>query len=300
MAETDTTAEVPKEPTPEADAAAEQAAREEAFSAGYEGDAPETTQTADAAATTEAEPKAEGEQPTEKPAGSPAAPKTFTFTEDDYKLLRAAAEEAPGLKQQLSKAFGTIGTLQEQINQIKGQKGRVKIKPEAFARMREEFPEVADALMPALEATEIDTSAPATQVTQPPTAVDPDAIKEKIRAELLVEQQTKELALLDYLRPDWKTIVGKRGEETGYRKWLAAQPEAYRTYVETSQSAQATAQSIRKYEASLKPATATPVVRRDTRLERLRDATPPRGSGTPPSPAMPTRQDAFNEGYRTG
>lgn len=288
------TADDPDKTTQEEARVAEEA-KQAAFRAGYDEEAPGTSPPVDAAAT-EAEPKETAEPPAELPA---EGPKTVTLTEEDYKLLRSAAEEAPGLKQRLEQVFGTVGAVKDQIAQLRSQKGRVKISREASAKLAQEFPEIADILLPGLEAAEIE-SATAQPPAKAPAAVDPAALKEQVRLELVGEQKQRELARLTHLVPDWVKIVGANpSEPTPYRKWLAEQPEAYRTYIEKSHSAADTAASIRKFQGSLKPQP-KPAPRDTDRTDRLRGAIPPKGSGAAPAPKMPTRQDAFREGYRTG
>lgn len=293
MAEADKTADVPREPTEETEAD-----RAAAFRAGYEGDVPPETATlpADGAV------QAEAEQPTEQPAGAkaevlePAGPKNVQLTEEDYKLLRAAAEDAPALKQQLSKAFGTIGSLEQQLGQLKTQKGRVKIDKGAFAKLAQDFPEVYEALLPGLEAAEIDATAPQVQPRAGAQPVDPVELRKQVKAELLEERRNEEIEQLGRLIPGWREIVGKRDDaDHPFRKWYAKQPESYRNFVDHAVDARVTADCIRKYQRDTTPRPQAQA--RTTFNDRARAAIPARGAGAAPLPTMPTRQDAFRDGY---
>lgn len=283
------TAENPEEPT------YDEAAAEAAFRAGYEEEAPATTQPTETAVVAEPEPK-------EPVAAEPAAPKTVQFTEEDYKLLRSAAEDAPELKKQLSKAFGTIGTLQEQITQLKGQKGRVRIDKVAFGKLTEMVPEIAEALLPVLEGADVDVSTAQPAAQAAPAAVDPAEIQTKIEADILKKQQATEIKRLNFLLPGWDKVVGARDSDNGFWKWFRTQDKDYQSYIENVVNADATVDCIKRYQASVKPKPQSPAqpAQREARNDRLRGAIPPRGAGAAPAPATQTLQDAFREGYRSG
>lgn len=306
MAEAET-ANDPEKTTPEDRAAAEEA-RQAAFRAAYAEEAPPvaTQPTESAVDKDEPEPSGTVEPPAETPPAS-AGPKTVTLTEEDYKLLRAAAEKSPDLEQRISKVLGTVGAVQDQVKQLRSQKGRVRIGKEALAKLVEGFPEIADALVPALEAAEIDVSSVTPVATQPQAAAPVDAakIKEELKAELREERTAERLKRLGKLVPGWQQIAGPHDADNEFRRWLKAQPEAYQkglaneaaTVEETADCFKAFLRHQAKAKAAQK---STPPARDAARTDRLRDAIPPRGAGAALIPTQPTRQDAFREGYRTG
>lgn len=270
-----------------------------AFAAGFDPETPQppAVTAPPAATTTEAQPVQE--EPPAEPA--PAEPKYVQLTEGQLADLKAAAEETANLKQQMSKAFGTMGNMQQLINQVRSQTPAgavVEITDEDFAELREDFPELAGHTRAALErilkrANVKGTGEPATPTIDPVTV--------RTTAAEIVHQQG--LADLNDLHPDWQTVV----VSAEYRKWLGEQSAEYQELLHKTYSASITSRSIDRFRAAQEaakpqPAAAspqTPARPNATRRERIQAAVQPRGNGQAPTPHTPTPEDDFRAGFNS-
>ena len=272
------------------------------FAAGFSEDAPQApAATPPPAAATEAQPVQE-----DPPAETPPEPKYVQITEEQLARLVASADETDKIKQQLPKAFGTIGNMQQVITQLRSQTpagAAVEINDDDFAELKADFPELAGHTRAALERILKRTNL--TGTGQPATpAFDPEEVR-KTASEIVHAQGLDDL---NDLHPGWQDIVGKPDDaDNDYRKWLATQPETYQNLIRSTYSATITSRSIDRFKAAQaaakpKPAAArpqTPASPDAARRDRLREAVQPRGNGTPPAPHTPTPQDHFNEGFNS-
>lgn len=275
---------------------------QKAFGDGFDG-----TALPDKAATPAPEPKPAppAAEPPKAEEPKPAAPETVSLTKDDFARLDAAAMKTVSLEQQLSKAFGTMGNLKQAIDKLQASTpSGQEINPLKFAKVREQFPEIADLLegdfeeaVKSLRGTGPSTDAPQTfdAAAIVATALQEAAVKREIEA-------------LEDAYPDWREIVGAVSDgqfdpKHPFRSWLETQPEAYRQKVNTTNNAAIIERAIDKFKAATKatenktPAQSAP---RDTaRRDRIRASTQPKGDGgTPPAPK--TEQDHFREGFASG
>jgi len=257
-----------------------------AFASGFDEETPPAKETPPPAVATEAP------SPVQEPkAPVPVTPRYVRLTEDDVQRLRSAADETANLKQQLSKAFGTLGNMQQVINQIRNQTpagAAVEITDEDFAELREDFPELEQRQRVGLERILKRANLTGTaQVATP--AIDPEAMR-NAAATIVHDEGLKDL---DDLHPGWRGIVGKPDDvDNPYRRWLASQKPEYRHLIENTYSAAITKRSIDRFYADQRrpavrqqPTSARPDA---ARRDRIQAAVAPRGNGIPPAPRQPS------------
>lgn len=271
---------------------------EKNFSAGFGEDAPPAAAAtpSPAAETTEAstvDARAQEEPPAEP---APAEPKYAQLTEDDVAILKAAAAETASLKQQLSKAFGTMGNMQQLINQVRSQTpagAAVEITDEDFAELQEDFPELAGHTRAALERILKRANLKGTGEQPATPVVDPETVR-TTAAEIVHQQGIDDL---NDLHPGWQAIV----VSPEYREWLGKQPQDYQTLLHSTYSATITGRSIDRFLAAKpKPANPqTPARQPSARRAAIEAAVQPRGTGTPPAPRQPTAEENFNAGFNS-
>lgn len=239
------------------------------------------------------------EKPTDPPAETP--PEYIQLTKQQFERLEAAANRTDDHEKQFSKVFGTVGDVQKIVRTLQGGTPRgvaVKIPADAFAAMEKDFPEVAQHMRVALEATlkgmEGTGGASAT--------VDTEAFERK------VEERVLRLASedLEDQHPDWQKIVGAvaKGEKpdpnNAFRKWLATKDKPYQDRINGTTSAGVITRAINAFKSESKtaPAAAVPDSRAQARASRIQDAVRPKGDGG--QPPVKSADDDFESGFRTG
>lgn len=270
-----------------------------AFAAGFDSETPQpSAATPPPIATTTAAPQPEPEAPK---AEEPPAPEYVQFTKEEHARLMAVADKTASLEAQLSKAFGTMGNMQQLINQVRSQTPAgavVEITDEDFAELQEDFPELAGRTRTALERIFKKANLRGTGEPATPT-IDPQIVR-TAAAEIV---HGEGLADLNDLHPDWETVV----VSPEYRKWLGEQKPEYQNLLHKTYSATITGRSIDRFRAAqeaakLKPAAPppkTPEQPKTDRREHLRAAIQPRGNGQAPAPQTPTPEDNFRAGFNS-
>lgn len=244
----------------------------------------------------EAKPEATStpESVTETPAVKvESKPEYAQITVDRLAELEKAAARTASHEAQLSKAFGTIGKLQQLITEVREKMPKgddVKLSTPAYEKMLEQFPELAGATKGMVE--ELLSASQSTQI-------DYKSEIDRLRA----ERREAELEALSDEFPNWSVIVGAVDEgqphdpENPFRKWLAGKDETYQKRVNKSLSSAVIARAIRAFQEETKPpAKPSPTPRADTRREQLQAAVQPKGDGGAPSTANP-QEDAFAAGF---
>lgn len=271
--------QTPPEPTDEQ--------RNAAFAGGYDDTAPAETPT----------PPAGTETPTTQEATPPAEEEFVQITKKDFDRIMAALPNAETLPAELAKVNGTIGNVKTQFLQRQAAGPALKITDDDFAEMREEYPELAGQTKAAFERILSRMGAGGTGGTAP---IDPETLKAAVKEARELELVTEVSAV----HPGWIEEIGKPGDlENPYRKWVASQPEDYQKRLNNTFSPRAIIESLDRWKAAAATPTPTPTPpakRGADRTDRLKDAVPLKGGGAAPAPAIPTRQDAFQDGYRSG
>jgi hypothetical protein len=280
-----------------------------AFSAGFEAEVPQDVPAASPPVTEVAQPEPKKEDP--KPEPAPAAPvaegpKYVQITEEQYARLNAAADQTASLQQQMSKAFGTMGNLQQVMNRLQSATpagASVEISAEDFAELAEDFPELAGHTRKGLEKIFKRLNV---RGTGGPATVDSEQLAQAVRS----ARQQDALDVLDDLHPGWRDIVGRAEDaDNAFRKWLDQQPQAYQDRINTTQSASITARAIDQFKAATHVPAVKPTVQSQpqppapkiaARKDRFQAAVQPRGAGGPPSPSSNSADDEFQAGFATG
>lgn len=266
-----------------------------AFAEGFDSETPQPQAATPPAGAAPAE-----AQPVQEP---PPEPEYVQITRDERDRLIAVADKTANIEAQLSKAFGTMGNMQQLINQVRSQTpagAAVEINDEDFAELKADFPELAGHTKAALERILKRANVKGTGESATP-AIDPEAVR-KTAAEVVHAQGLDDL---NDLHPGWQDIVGKPEDaENPYRKWLATQPEKYQELIRTTYSATITARSIDRFKAAQAARSAarpqTPANPAAARRAVVEAAVQPRGNGgKPPAPHTPTPEENFAAGFNS-
>lgn len=297
--------------------AEEKQARDD-FSAGYASEQPPPKKTVAAEAEPEpkaaSEPEPKAETKVEAPAAeTPPAPKYIQVTQEDWDALKTAANKTAGHETQLSKAFGTLGDLQQIIRKLQSQTPQgltVELPADVVSEMEDDFPELAGHFKKGLEKAlkGIKGTAPAAATTTATATTSQTADPEAVQKMVKEAAMTHELEALEDAHPTWRAIVGAVNAEGKYdanndfRKWLAKEDAAYQQKVNSTNSSAIISRAIDKFQSSKTAAPTTPAkpaAHIVARNERVRGAIQPRGDGGQPAPTK-TADDDFREGFRTG
>jgi hypothetical protein len=272
---------------------------EDDLEAGFEEVAPATA--AEPAKAVEAAP---APKPDPAPAAAaPKAPEYVQITKEKYAALESAADKTVRHEEQLSKAFGLIGSLKQMIERQSNTtlNGDIEIGPEVFEELEKDFPELSAhtraGLKRLFKGLKTGTGGKA--------EVDMDAVGKKVD-ELVAN---REMESLTDLHPDWEKIVGRSDKpdpNNDFRKWLGKQPAAYQDSINSTVSAARIARAIDRFKADQrKPAPVPPkpnsaAAQPVDRRQRIAGAVQPRGDGgpsrTPPRTANDDLEAGFNEG----
>lgn len=254
------------------------------------------------------------EKPAEKPEAKPEPaatppvaekPEYVQVTKKEWDEIKAAAMKTASYDQQFSRAFGTLGNLQKNFNELRNAPPPVVEKPpptraeilkEAFAEMEKDFPELAQQNRAALERA----------LSGVPGANGAELDVDKIRQMMVTHTTEREIEALEDAYPEWRTIVGavdinkeQPDPDNPFRKWLVTKDATYQARVNGSESAAVISRAIRLFQNETK-APPKPVTkpRDEARAERIREAVQPRGDGAGASPGK-TEQDDFLAGFNS-
>lgn len=230
-------------------------------------------------------------------------PRHVRVTEADYARLMAAADKTVLLEQQNSKAFGTLGQLQQVVNELKAQTPRgasIQVPKDAFADLAKDFPELATLVQAGLE------NALKNQMGTGPAQM-PKLDPEEMRTVATTENAKEQMESLEDTFPEWRTIVGavditkqQPDEANPYRAWLKTKDAAYQDRINGAETAAVVERSIRRFQSEIaaKPKPA-PAPRAQIQTNRFRDAVQPRGDGGQPNGSSSTAADEFLAGFNS-
>lgn len=227
-------------------------------------------------------------EPEPEPPAAPEPP-----PEPEFQLTSAQAKElyekSQRFEQQVSKAFGTIGALKQQIDQLKAapqpSQAAIKLTADKLKRLHAEFPEMAAMLSEDLN--EALAVAPTADVPPPPVGV-PD-LEQKFNERLEQMSREKEQKLLTIAHKDWTNVVSS----PEFNAWKEKLPTADREQLDSSWDAVFIADKISEFKDWKNKTVQTTQAKR-TRLEA---AITPRGN--PQRPPAPSDDDAFVQGFNS-
>lgn len=261
----------------------------------------------------ETKPVAKAKEPpkkTEPKAEDKPAPEYVQITKEQFERFEAAANKTGDFEKQFSKAFGSIGNMQQLLNKLQAAtpKGEeIKLPDDVVDELKAEFPELAGHIRSALEKA---LKAGLRGTGEEKTEADKDPVGEALRKERFKDAVEE----LEDAYPDWKQIVGAVGPgETPdpnhpYRAWLATQPADYQKRINETDNPRVVERSINRFKeyeaaekakATKKPEPTKPNPQTESRKQALREAVQPRGSGPEPTQTK-TEADHFSEGFAAG
>jgi hypothetical protein len=192
---------------------------------------------------------------------------------DEFQTLKAATAALPQIANRLTKAEGRLGYLNGRMKTATPPPAPPKM--EKMDRIREELPEVADAIEEFYAAK----SQPAEQQPKQPEA-DPYAADDSAAT-----------SVLDTERPTWKADVNG----TDFKTWLAAQDTGYQQKVKTTESEAVLLASLERFDA-FKRINAQKLTQ--TRNVRAASAVVPAGAGRRAPQPSETLDEIFERAGR--
>lgn len=202
------------------------------------------------------------------------------LTEDQLRSVILKANEVDSLKEQIQKAFGKHGEVMREIGNLKARGSGVKVNREKFARLNEEFPEVAEMLFEGLESG-IEAAGGASQ------QVDVSQIEARVRDELVRANETR---LLQFAHRDWNDVV-KSDEFSLWRKNVLNAED--NKQLDESWDAIFIADKLSEFKAWRDKSAKT----QESKQKRLEAAVLPRGEATRPS-TIQTEEEAMLAAFR--
>lgn len=242
-----------------------------AFNSGFDDDAPAATQPAAEAPAPSPE-AAEAEQAADEVDELAGLPPKVRELLAEMESLKQAASLVPTLEHRLRSAEGRVAALQKQVP---APTPPAPPRLEAFERVKEELPEVAEAMEEYF------------QSRQAP----------RVESEQQVEPAAETPSVLAEEAPDWeRTVVSN-----DFQQWLKSQDQAYRTKVETTNSEAVMLAAITKFDAyrtlqAERQAAAQKAAQ--TRQARVAGAVVPAGAGRR-APTEMSLEDAFAAGFNS-
>lgn len=239
------------------------------------------------------------------------APKMARITEDQYQDLTRRLSEIDQIKEvtgkKLDTAFGKLGGLERVINQLQSSTPdgeQLSVSKEDFAELAAEYPELAEMQMAGLNKIFAKLKVKGNASTFDQDQLD-QMVQQKLEPALNNVRQDierkAETKFLNYMREDWKEVVGVPDDNgqvpnTEFRQWLAKQDQKYQQDVNEAWDASVIHNAIRKFE-STKQNQEVPNQQKSDRQKQLQAAAKtPRSSGGHPS--GPSEDDEFDAGFR--
>lgn len=218
-----------------------------------------------------------GEQPAEPvepaPQPEPEPVKIAGYTEKELEEILG-----PRLNDQrkaLESMNGRFGALNQQVQDIKAKRGNLTVKDEDFAKLKEDYPEFTEALIPVFRAIIERQPAPEPSPPQPPEGESKGMTAEE------VSYLQSELAKV---HPDWREVA----VSPAFIEWKKTASSADRYIMDNAWDAAATADVLTRFKQSQ-------TTSRQSKQARLEAAVTPKGVQKT-TPAK-TDQDYFNEGF---
>lgn len=223
--------------------------------------------------------------PVEKPAEEVAAPKYAQITEEQWADYTARAAKIDEIKATLDKvsgtAFGKIGGIERTLQQLQGS-GVGDVSAEDFAKLREEFPDLAEMVVEGLNSALKRAPKGAPDMSEFEAKFD-----HRLQAERTAIEQGLEIKHLTRQHKDWKTVVAS----TEFQAFTQSKPAEWRDQFNSTWDGDFVADAINEFKKAAAAASA------DTRRGRIEAAVTPRGTG---GHAPASDDDAFNAGFRSG
>lgn len=253
-------------------------------------------------------------EPEATPPAQPAVPEYVQLTRDQFAMLDAAAQRTVALEHQLSRVFGTVGNMQQIVNDLKSQTPRgapITVPKDAFAGLAKDYPELAEQLRVGLETTlkgAVGTGAANAEV-------DPAKLHMLVGQYVAHREMERAVEALNDAYPTWREIIGavdaNRGQtweayypNNAYRRWLVTKDANYQQRLNMTNDPSIVMRSIRLFQSETRAKPTTSPGNGRSRLAnkffaaKARAAIQPRGDGGRAAPSETT--DDFESGFATG
>lgn len=252
------------------------------FDAALAGDETDPAPAASEAPTTTAE-QPDGGQPASADQQPPAEVDPFAGLSPQVRELLGTIPQLQHAAQANARLAGMVPALQSRIDKLTApapsQPATAPSRFAAIERVRDDLPEIADAL------DEIVRALPAQQATPDPVPPEQPA-----------QAPDPQIEALDELRPAW----GKELSSTDYQLWLSTQALEYRQSVNSTQKASVILKSLQHFDAHVERTKSTRQAA-DTRTARMSSAVTPRGDGRRQTgPASDDLQAIFDAALQGG
>ena len=210
-----------------------------------------------------------------EPEPEPEQPKIAGYTEDEVRALLEKAAKADKLEQSLSKAFGSLGSLKQRVDDLSSRPTGVSIKGD-FKRLAQEYPEMAEALQEDLREAFAAQDQPAQAPQQNP------------------ELQQMTLDMVTLFHPKWKETIASQEWES----WKQSLPPEKVSEIMASRSPATAVQYLNEFADHQKQVSQ----QKQNRQSRLEAAVTPRGrqQTTPELTESDAFVKAFNATIRGG
>ncbi len=255
------------------------------------------------------------ETPTPKEPVDTETPQQVPLLEEDevkkgkepLDLTKRLESMEANMRQRFDTAFGKMGGIERDVKEMQQRKDQPVPTPltpptltsEDFAELAEEYPEITNKIVAGFNAG-IGRSAPPPP-TPPAELVSPAAngfiTQEQLDTWQVAQDQKSAMQFMGYLTPDWQTVVGRDGDGSPYRAWLATQPEAYQQQLAATWDPREIQTSIGVFQAATAPKPPKPAVREgQARRAIVKAAIPAQGTGGTPTQDV-SEQEAFMQGF---
>ena len=204
------------------------------------------------------------------------------LTNEQLRTSLSKVNKLDGMSKQIDRLFGTLGDLQQKLNQQSTTKPEKESTAQAFKRVQEEYPELSALLVEDMK----DAMASA-------TPVDIDGVVNQRLAEKMGEmREAFEIKFLTREHKDWQEQVSS----PDFDLWMQTLPEEKREEILSSPDSAVVIDAV----SSLKDWKAAIVKRGDTtqrNKKRLEDALVPEGTGRA-MPVSQSEQQAFESSFQ--
>jgi hypothetical protein len=283
------------DPNTDAQADAEDAALEAAFTEGFEKPATVTDQPTATPPADEDGLAAEATEP-EKP-----APKYRQITEEEFAQLTERLNLVDSVGKRADTALGKIGGLERTFRELQASTPAgqaVELSDEDMAELKENFPELAGMMKSTL--TKALSKIRGTGAPAP--SVDLDSLRTEFEAKL-IEERTKTLnRVMDSLDRTWRKDVNSQE----WKDWISKKSEEDQKAINESEEPSFVLDKLKEFRTDLEaakkaqPSPKTPETREDpaeARRRRLRAGAQPRSAGDS-GPSGDDEEAAFQAGYK--
>lgn len=219
-----------------------------------------------------------------EPEPEPEPTKMFgKYTEDEAIALLDRISEVDKLKEREAKVFGTLGSLKQQLDQLRSQPSQVSAAriDTTLRRVSAEYPEMAEALREDLA-----------EALQGGQGFDSSAMERSFNEQLEKVEKKNEQKLLSVMHPDWRKIPASQE----FAQWKGTLSPDELQVVDDSWDAISVGESLSRFKA-WKTHTTQAAQAKQQRQNRLEAAVTPKG-GSKPTPSQ-TDSDAFLAGFKS-